>query len=74
MFLFRLIVEELNDGGIAKVALRPQMAARMKRTISLLGRGCRGDMMALLLSSVIANMVRTEAGTEQRERNWLKVQ
>ena len=74
LLLLTLIVEELKEGGIAKVALRPQMTARMKRTISFVVRGFRGDMMALLLSSVIANIVSTEAGTEQREMNWLKVQ
>ena len=74
MLLSRLIVEELKEGGTAMVALRTQMTARIKRTISFVVRGFSGDMMALLLSSVIANMVKTEAGTEQRERNWLKVQ
>ena len=72
--LLRLIVEELKAGGTARVALRTQMTARIRRTISFVVRGFRGDMMALLRSSVIANMVRTEAGTEQREMNWLKLQ
>ena len=67
-------MEELKDAGIAIVALRTQMRARIKRTISFVVRGFSGDMMALLLSNVIANIVRTEAGTEQREMNWLKVQ
>ena len=67
-------MEELKEGGTAMVALRTQMTARIKRTISLVVRGFRGDMMALLLSSVMANIVSTEAWTEQREMNWLKVQ
>ena len=64
----------MKEGGTAILALRAQMTARIRRTISLVVRGFSGDMMALLLSSVMASIVSTEAGTEQREMNWLKVQ
>ena len=36
--------------------------------------GWRGDMMALLLSMVMASMVKTELGTEHREMNWFREQ
>ena len=36
--------------------------------------GWRGDMMALLLSMVMASMVNTELGTEHREMNWFREQ
>ena len=67
-------MEELKEGGTAMVALRTQMTARIKRTISLVVRGFRGDMMALLLSMVMASMVNTELGTEHREMNWFREQ
>ena len=74
LLLLMLNVLELMAGGTARRALSIQMRDRMRRAVTLLVRGCRGDMMARLLSSVMANMVNTEAGTEQREMNWLKEQ
>ena len=74
LLLLTLKVSEFMAGGTAMRALSAHMMVRIMRAISLVVLGWRGDMMALLLSSVMANMVNTEAGTEQREMNWLKEQ
>ena len=72
--LFTLKVEVFTVGGRAMRPLRVQMRPRQRMAFTLEVFGSSGDMMALLLSSVMASMVRTEAGTETRDRNWLKEQ
>ena len=72
--LFTLKVEVFTAGGRAMRPLRVQMRPRQRMAFTLEVFGSSGDMMALLLSSVMASMVRTEAGTETRDRNWLKEQ
>ena len=48
---------------------RVQIITRETTAISLLVLGAKGVMMALLLSSVMASMVNTLAGTVDREMN-----
>ena len=48
---------------------RVQMMIRETTATSLLVLGAKGVMMALLLSSVMASMVNTLAGTVDREMN-----
>ena len=64
-----MIVAELMVAGRAMRVQRVQMVMREMITTTLVVRGERGVMMALLLSKVIASMVNTLAGTVEREMN-----
>ena len=69
-----MIVAELMVAGRAMRVQRVQMVMREMITTTLVVRGERGVMMALLLSKVMASMVNTLAGTVEREMNWLREQ
>ena len=69
-----MIVVELMVAGRAMRVQRVQMVMREMITTTLVVRGERGVMMALLLSKVMASMVNTLAGTVEREMNWLRAQ
>ena len=73
-FGLRMIVAELMVAGRAMRVQRVQMVMREMITTTLVVRGERGVMMALLLSKVMASMVNTLAGTVEREMNWLREQ
>ena len=73
-FGLRMIVAELMVAGRAMRVQRVQMVMREMITTTLVVRGERGVMMALLLSKVMASMVNTLAGTVEREMNWLRAQ
>ena len=51
-----------------------QMVSRTNMTTVLVVLDDRGFTTALLLSRVMASMVNTLAGTEEREMNWLRTQ
>ena len=61
-------------GGRAMAVQMAQMMIKTNNTTILFVFGERGFMIALLLSSVMASMVNTLAGTVDREMNWLTEQ
>ena len=67
-------VEELMVAGRAMMVQRVQMLSRDTITIFLVILGERGLMTARHLSKVMASMVKTLAGTVEREMNWLREQ
>ena len=70
----RIIVVEFIVAGRAMRVQRVQMVIKEMITTTLVVLGERGVMMALLLSNVMASMVKTLAGTVEREMNWLMEQ
>ena len=70
----RIIVVEFIVAGRAMRVQRVQMVIKETITTTLVVLGERGVMMALLLSNVMASMVKTLAGTVKREMNWLMEQ
>ena len=72
--LSRTCVEVKRVGGRAMAVQMAQMLIKTNITTVLFVFGERGFMIALLLSSVMASMVNTLAGTVDREMNWLTEQ
>ena len=64
-----ITVEEKMVGGRAMAVQRVQMRIKETITVSLLVFGAKGVMIAFLLSSVMASMVNTLAGTVERAIN-----
>ena len=67
-------VEELMVAGRAMMVQRVQMLSRDTITIFFVILGERGLITARRLSKVMASMVKTLAGTVEREMNWLREQ
>ena len=73
LLLIRMVVVK-KVGGRAMAVHMAQMLIKTNIMTVLFVFGERGFMIALLLSSVMASMVNTLAGTVDREMNWLTEQ
>ena len=67
-------VVEYRVGGSAMREQRLQMTRRERMTTALVVLALRGLMTALLLSRVMASIVKTLADTVDRDMNWFKQQ